>query len=85
MAETAKLSSVEISWTDVAIGEGDVTLSVPGAAGVRWAITEGETAPAFADGHPLLVRDTTSMRLAAGERLWIRGRGNVIVTAEVPA
>jgi hypothetical protein len=85
MAETEKLQSTEGAWTDVAIGEGDVTLSVPSAAGVRWAITEDTSPPAFEQGHPLRPLETTSMRLADGERLWLRGRGTVIVTAAVPA
>jgi hypothetical protein len=85
MAETAIVQSSEAAWTDVAVGEGDVTLSVPSTTGVRWAITEGATAPAFVEGHPLRIQETTSMRLATGERLWLRGRARVLVTAEVPA
>lgn len=85
MATTVEKTAT-VNWQAVASGAGNVTVTAQ-MSGARWAVTPNATAPTLARrdaGHVLEKDRDVSMALLAGERLWIRGAGNVYVTADLP-
>ncbi|MFA7407626.1 MAG: hypothetical protein WCY93_07290 [Anaerolineaceae bacterium] len=73
---------IEGEWTPIAMGEGYVVFN-PLSNGLHWAINSTE--PDLNRGHLARVYEQTSLKLEDGETLYVKGRGDVAVTADNPA
>lgn len=74
------------NWLRIADGAGDVTFR-PTTVGVEWVIKPTAWVPVDAfRGHCGYNTENTSLRLIAGESVWVRGttQGLVVVTAQNP-
>lgn len=81
MATTKELTLTQ-RWKACATGEGDVTLTTADEA--YWIISDTAATPTLTYGHLNRTGDSVSMRLLAGERLWLKGNGAAAVTADHP-
>lgn len=87
MADTDTIGPLTGTWLRVASGEGYVELApeLDGNPPPRRAITSDTSAPeANVIGMPVPRGKVTSLSLAAGEELWLRGAGFVNITADNP-
>lgn len=81
MATTRELTLTQ-QWTACATGPGDVGLTA--VAEALWIITDSADTPTLTSGHLARTGDLVPMHLLTGERLWLKGNGGAVVTADKP-
>lgn len=83
MTITTEPTLVPGTWTGVATGAGNVTMTAIDA-GVVWCITGLSGSPSLIHGHKLPRGVDKSLLLAADEKLFLRGSGVVVISADNP-
>lgn len=85
MATTTNLI-MNNTWQAIATaGEVTMTAYAKGNSGAMFSITDTATAPvATSLGHQMKDNTDVSLTLTGTERLWIKGRGTIVITASAP-
>ncbi|QCP84721.1 hypothetical protein EYE35_03200 [Cereibacter sphaeroides] len=79
MATTRQLDLTS-EWTALAEGQGDLAFTA--AAEALWVVSDEAGPPSLTYGHTARSGENVSLRLMAGERLWMKGNGSAVLTAE---
>ncbi|PTE19880.1 hypothetical protein C5F48_20565 [Cereibacter changlensis JA139] len=69
-------------WKAYASGYGDASFTCADEA--LWIITETVDIPTLTYGHVVRAGKTVSLMLSDKERLWLKGNGTAVVTADHP-